>query len=279
MSDAKQLTAEDVRALLRKHYDGRAYAMLEEVRNGTGYGRRERYADALVVSLWPSRGIWFAGIEIKVSRSDWLAELKNPAKSAEIQRWCDYWWIAAPEGLVRTGELPPTWGLLSCSSGGKISVEHAAPKLEASPPSAAFVAAIMRRAAEAQKEAVGVIREEARKEALSECDENAIKKLRDEAYQAQRRAAMLQQDNARLTEGYDRWQMLCTDLGSRAVSFYETSGDAVGRIKRRLEALRALEAAAAVDWRAQALRLRTAADAVEAIANAKAREQDGGLDQ
>ena len=87
-----------------------AHAWLLEVRNSVGYTRQVRYADALVLSVWPSRGLWIAGIEVKISRNDWLRELDNPKKSAELQRFCHYWWIAAPEGVVNADELPEKWG-------------------------------------------------------------------------------------------------------------------------------------------------------------------------
>src|SRR5262245_2299599 len=86
-----------------------ACVMLREVRNGTGYAKQVRTADAVVVSVWPSRGVWLGGIEVKVSRSDWLRELKDPTKAAEIQKYCNYWWLASPEGVCEPGELPENW--------------------------------------------------------------------------------------------------------------------------------------------------------------------------
>ncbi len=119
-----------------------AHVMLREVRNGTGYARPVRTADALVTSVWPSRGIWFAGVEVKVSRSDWLSELKKPGKSHEVQRFCDYWYIAAPSGVVEPGEVPETWGHIEV--GAKCRVVKQAPKLQAEPLSVEFVASVMR---------------------------------------------------------------------------------------------------------------------------------------
>ena len=133
--------------LLKGPFPDGAYVRIPGVRNGTGSQRQTRTADALIVSCWPSRGLWFAGVEIKVSLHDWKRELARPAKSAEIQQWCNYWYVAAPAGVVPLGEVPPTWGLIECGRGCKIV--KAAPKLKAKPPDAAFVAAILRRSAEA----------------------------------------------------------------------------------------------------------------------------------
>jgi hypothetical protein len=85
------------------------------------------------------------GFEIKVARGDWKRELTNPAKADAIQRYCDRWWIVADEKIVELGELPPTWGLMAPKGEGlKVLVE--APKLEATPLSRKFVAAICRAA-------------------------------------------------------------------------------------------------------------------------------------
>lgn len=125
-----------------KHFKGNAYEMLREVRNATGYGG-ERSADALVVSVWPSRGVWFGGVEVKVARNDWLRELAEPAKSHAVQKFCSYWWIATPPDIVRAGELPETWGHIEVTEkSAKVLVQ--APKLAAEPPSATFVASVLR---------------------------------------------------------------------------------------------------------------------------------------
>lgn len=142
------ISAHVIREALRVHFPAQAYAVLEEVRNGTGYRHTQRYADALVCSCWPSRGLWIAGIEIKVERRDWLRELQDPAKSAEIQRWCKYWWIAAPAGLVHDGELPGTWGLLEYDEKkrgrDKLAVKTKAPELPAEAPAISFLASVLR---------------------------------------------------------------------------------------------------------------------------------------
>jgi len=104
-------TEQSIMSLIRKKFSGSAYVVLSQVRNQTGYGPRTRTADAIVMSLWPSRGLTLSGFEIKRSRSDWKAELDQPEKAEEISRFCDFWNVAAAPGVVELGELPPTWGL------------------------------------------------------------------------------------------------------------------------------------------------------------------------
>lgn len=129
---------------LRKRFPDGTFAFLEQVRNGTGFTRKtNRYADALVVSCWPSRGRWLGGIEVKVSLSDWRKEVAQPKKADAFQRYCKYWWVAAPKGVVPIGEVPETWGLLECTERG---VEEAkpAPATECDPVDLPLVASICR---------------------------------------------------------------------------------------------------------------------------------------
>jgi hypothetical protein len=133
---------------LRHVFPGPAYVRLPQVRNGTGYARaRTRTADAMIASVWPSRGLWLAGVEIKVSRSDWKKELARAEKSCEIQRYCKRWYVAAPVGVVPMEELPDTWGLIEMRE-NTAAIAKAAPDLEAVPPDILLICSILRSAAE-----------------------------------------------------------------------------------------------------------------------------------
>lgn len=124
------------------------FAFLPQVRNGTGYGRQVRTADALAMSLWPSRGIDLHGFELKESRSDWIREKKNPEKAEEIARFCDFWWLVVRDAaLVKDGELPTSWGLLA-PKGSSLAIFKPAARLKAKPVSKIFVAAVLRVASE-----------------------------------------------------------------------------------------------------------------------------------
>lgn len=110
---------EKILNLLGTRYAAPVYAFLWQVRNGTGWTRSQaRTADALAMSLWPSRGLELIGFEVKSNRSDWLNEMRNPAKAEEICRFCDRWYIvAAAADIVDEGELPPNWGLIVVEKG------------------------------------------------------------------------------------------------------------------------------------------------------------------
>lgn len=146
----------DVNAALRARFCAPEWALFFEVGDATGAQHR-RWADAVAMNLYPSRGLEIQGFEVKVSRSDWTKELKTPDKSAPVQQYCDRWWIVTPAGIVKEGELPPTWGHYEVSEGGKIRQVVAAPKLESIPVSRAFVASIMRRASSADEATVNTL--------------------------------------------------------------------------------------------------------------------------
>lgn len=103
--------------MLRTRYteragNGEAWAFVTHVRNAAGFDA-SRTVDAIAMALWPSRGLVLNGFEVKVSRSDWLRELKKPAKAEQFARLVDFWWLAvADDKVVQDGELPEGWGLL-----------------------------------------------------------------------------------------------------------------------------------------------------------------------
>lgn len=115
-----KMTSADVRACIQQHYGmgGEQYAVLFEVRNGTAW-RANRSVDAVVMSLWPSLGMELMGMEIKVSRADWLTEYRNPAKASEVFAYFDRWWLVAPEHVAKIEEIPAPWGWL-VPEGGKL---------------------------------------------------------------------------------------------------------------------------------------------------------------
>lgn len=137
-------TTADLKAALMSRYSGDAWALFWEVPDGTGR-YKDRTADAVAMSLWPSRGLDLHGFEVKASRADWLKELKQPDKAESICRYCDYWWIVAARDVVKEGELPPTWGLLVLNGRGLVQ-SVVAPRLTPEPIDRGFMAGLCRAA-------------------------------------------------------------------------------------------------------------------------------------
>jgi hypothetical protein len=148
---AQAVTTATLRSLLRRKYPPGQFALLYEVRDAAGFGA-SRSADAVSIGLWPSRGCLIEGMELKVSRPDWLRELKRPEKAEAFVPFCDHWWIVAGnEEIVKPDELPKTWGLMTPSGHG-LRVVVPAPKLEAKPLDRSLLAAMMKRATESSLE-------------------------------------------------------------------------------------------------------------------------------
>jgi len=201
------MTADKVLDVLcEKHFKNGPYSVLREVRSHTGYSNQDRSADALVVSCWPSRGVWFGGVEVKISRSDWQRELADPAKSHEIQRFCSYWWVVTPPGIVKTGEMPETWGHIEVTS-QTCAVLKEAPKLDAEPPAVTFVASILRQLSKTQADALGRARYEARCEVLESGKNDDVETLKGELANALAQRDVAQKDQARLADAVQSFQV------------------------------------------------------------------------
>lgn len=137
-----------VMAALERRYRPPEWGLFAQVGNGTGF-QGNRWADAMAMGLWPSRGLTLHGFEIKVSRADWLRELKDPAKAEDIACYCDFWnvVVSAP-GIVLPGELPAAWGLMQLSGRQLRTVTAAPQRTDAATLDRPIVAAILRRASE-----------------------------------------------------------------------------------------------------------------------------------
>lgn len=118
---------------------------MAEVSDAVGFSR-SRSADYIAVNLWPSRGLTITGIEVKSYRSDWLSELKKPAKAENIYQYCDYFYLLTiDDTIAKLEEIPATWGWL-CVKGSVVKTMKEAPRLEAKPVSRHFMCAMLKRA-------------------------------------------------------------------------------------------------------------------------------------
>jgi len=163
-ADAK-LRAHDLFTRLQGTFSSPSYITLEEVRDATGFDG-QRTADAMAISLYRSRGKAVYGFEFKISRSDWLHELKQPEKSESILRYCDYWALVVPnKDIVKPGELPPTWGMYVAQK-NRLKCLVPCPKLDPLPMSRIMLTALLYAVDHRQ----------------SKIDESALRKARDEGY-------------------------------------------------------------------------------------------------
>jgi len=121
MTETKKTTERDMLDRLNVRYakcngNGIRYTRAEHVKVTAGHDSR-RICDYMAIDLWTGygrdAGPKLHGHEVKVSRSDWLTELRDPDKAESFARYCDYWWLVVSDrNIVRPGELPAGWGLM-----------------------------------------------------------------------------------------------------------------------------------------------------------------------
>ncbi|MDB5057221.1 MAG: hypothetical protein JWO59_693 [Chloroflexi bacterium] len=129
------------------------WLFFRELRTGTGFGSSSNQRiDAFAIHLWPSKHYHRVAYEVKVSRSDFLVELRKPEKRRLALLYSNQFYFAAPPGIITVAELPPEAGLIEVSAGGRVEVRIAAPMRDTRPPSWNFLAAIARHIETRRKE-------------------------------------------------------------------------------------------------------------------------------
>jgi len=189
----------DIQALMLQAYSSNEWGIFFEVGNSTGH-TCSGWADAIAMELWPSRGLTFHGFEIKVSRTDWQKELKNPAKAELMFHYCDYWWVVTAPNIIKPGELPPTWGHIEATEDGKLitkaKAEFVKPEKQHD---RKFIAALFRAAYRDRERYLQTVLQpaiEAEKEAINQRAEYMVeRKYRDAIDRAERTTDLVEKIN------------------------------------------------------------------------------------
>lgn len=180
----KAATSADVRSCIQSQFGlgGEQYAVLFEVRNGTAWNAN-RSVDAVVMSLWPSLGMELWGMEIKVSRGDWLREVRDPGKASAVFDHFDRWFLVAPDGVAKPEEVPEPWGWFIPENGRLCKVRDAAKNPNVKPVDRNFLAALMRRTAKTDDAFVttklDIALREQRRQFDAEIEERVLGKIED----------------------------------------------------------------------------------------------------
>lgn len=111
----KKVTTADILSYLREKYQFDAYkkqyVSFEELRMGSGFKTSSLQAiDFWCMDTWG--GQIRTAYEIKTSRSDFLVEIKNPAKRRVSLLVSNYFYFITPKGMVKIEEIPPDCGLI-----------------------------------------------------------------------------------------------------------------------------------------------------------------------
>lgn len=115
------ITSNEILDMIRNRYAGDGYVVLSEVPDATGF-IQNRWIDAAVFSLWPSKGLTRIAFEIKVSRSDFIRELQNRAKRQWAEESFHEFWFAGPAECFQADEIPKNCGLM-VARGNKLVIK------------------------------------------------------------------------------------------------------------------------------------------------------------
>lgn len=160
-----KVTSADIRKAMLSRWTAQEWAIMWEVAPATGAVGNQRYADAVMMSLWPSRGLELHGVEIKVSRADWKREAADPTKAERVGAYCDRWWVhVAPKVIHDLSEVPPAWGVREFDGKAWKTLREAA-RTDAKAIDRGFLASLLRRAdgsrrSEVQRAADEMIRDQ-----------------------------------------------------------------------------------------------------------------------
>lgn len=141
---------EDLTLRLQRHYirpgaDMAGGVLVPEVGLNGGYGKGRR-CDAIYAGFTSASGRILVGHEVKATRSDWLAELAKVGKADYWADQCHAWYLVTVPGVVRDGELPVGWGLMTPGNArSRLTVQVPATVHEDRQPSWEAVRSIMAR--------------------------------------------------------------------------------------------------------------------------------------
>jgi hypothetical protein len=129
---APKRTASEMYSLLEAHYapppskppGGR---LLKEIQAP----HSTRRADALYLPITTGGRGTIIGHEIKVARSDVLAELRDPHKADSWLRYCTRWWLVVSDPSFIDGlDVPESWGVMAPPTKGRfMTIIRKAPPL------------------------------------------------------------------------------------------------------------------------------------------------------
>ena len=161
------MSVTDIHKALRLRHPSPAWVYFAEMRSQTGFApahTSERYLDGFAMGCWESTKLRRVAYEIKITRSDWLNELKNPLKRQFALAISHEFWFALAPGVTKIsyefGERPvgrwPDWegreafdlrgcGVLEVQDDRVCKVLRRAASRRAWPMPESFIASLLRR--------------------------------------------------------------------------------------------------------------------------------------
>ena len=148
------MDADFIARALKTRHPNEAWIYATEVRTATGYRKSNdcglggiRYIDAFAMALWPSKDFQRIAYEIKCSRSDWLAELKNPTKRLQAYQLADKFYFVLAENVGNWRDMPLDaldCGLIIVKPSGELDIQRGSRKPPAWPMPEWFIGSFLR---------------------------------------------------------------------------------------------------------------------------------------
>lgn len=117
MANARIWSESIVIGLLCEKYQDGKFTCFPKLRTGVGFSRQE--IDFYAINTWESQLI-FEAYEIKVSRSDFLNEIKNAQKREQAMSLSNMFIFITTPGVAKSDEIPSDCGWIEISEGGKL---------------------------------------------------------------------------------------------------------------------------------------------------------------
>jgi len=144
-----RVTADEIKdALGKRHDDPEKSLLIFEFYPTTGgnWNAPRRY-DAVAFEFWKSNGFRRIVYEIKVSRGDFLAEIRDPEKRQPAMEFANQFFFVVPVGLVKKNEVPEGCGLIMVNADAESRIVRSAPIMnENHTPEWGLVASLVRHA-------------------------------------------------------------------------------------------------------------------------------------
>jgi len=149
------MDARFVARALKVRHPNESWVFATEIRTTTGWHRPHnnglgglRVINAFAISVWPSKEYQRVAYEIKVDRSDWLAELSEPTKRSQAYYLADEFYFAVIPDIWERRDIPrDAWdcGLMEIQADGSVKIIRPSLKGPAWPMPISFIASFLRR--------------------------------------------------------------------------------------------------------------------------------------
>ncbi|MDT8902211.1 MmcB family DNA repair protein [Anaeroselena agilis] len=196
------MTESDILRALGEYCRKRKFRFFAHVKDGSYYGRQQRILDGFAVKDRQFINLFTEGFEVKVSRSDFLRDVKWQ----EYLPVCSSFYFVVPENMVGPHELPEGIGLIFCNERGALTIIKKARRRELDQPKLfeVFKYLVFNRTYSETEKVKAAVRKVRKLESKAAEDERTIKNWRDSYYDVQNELYALKRGRPAMAvpEGY-----------------------------------------------------------------------------